>query len=64
MVAIVEDQAGIYPMVRPGGWRLIGRTPYLLVNPEEDYFPIAPGDEIQFRPIDADEFARLEGTRL
>jgi inhibitor of KinA len=63
-VAIARDQAGIYPLERPGGWALIGRTPLTIVDVESDYFPIAAGDGVQFVPIDEEEFARLAGERL
>lgn len=33
-VAIGGSQAGVYPLASPGGWRLIGRTPLLLFDPQ------------------------------
>ena len=50
-VAIGGSQAGVYPLASPGGWRLIGRTPRRLFNPES-----APpgllrmGDRVRFVP--------------
>ncbi|MFZ5495863.1 MAG: 5-oxoprolinase subunit PxpB [Verrucomicrobiota bacterium] len=60
-VAIGGEQTGIYPQVTPGGWNLIGRTPLRLFRPDE-YPPalLRPGDEVRFKPINADEFARLQ----
>jgi inhibitor of KinA len=63
-VAITGRQTAIYPIERPGGWWLIGRTPLCLVDVEADYFPIVAGDEVSFFPIGRDEYARREGTRL
>ncbi|MFQ3588133.1 MAG: allophanate hydrolase subunit 1 [Fimbriimonadaceae bacterium] len=63
-VAIVGRQTGIYPLPRPGGWWLIGRTPLLIVDVEAGFFPIEPGDRVRFRKIDEDEFARRAGERL
>lgn len=63
-VALAHDQAGIYPLVRPGGWWLIGRTPLTLVDVETDYFPIEPGDRIRFTPISTSEFDARTGGRL
>ena len=63
-VAITGDQTGIYPLVRPGGWWIIGKTPLCLVNVEERYFPIQAGDEVSFEPISALEFEKLKGKRL
>lgn len=63
-VGITGNQTGIYPLPRPGGWNLIGRTPMTLVDVDDDYFPIKAGDRLQFLRIDCAEFARLEGERL
>ncbi|MCW5944116.1 MAG: carboxyltransferase domain-containing protein [Fimbriimonadaceae bacterium] len=63
-VAITGDQTGVYPLPRPGGWALIGRTPLLLVSVEEDYFPIAPGDHVRFAPISTEEYRERLGERL
>ena len=56
-VGIADRQTGIYPTATPGGWRLIGRTPiavYRKTGPNP--FLLKPGDLVQFRPIDRDEF--------
>jgi len=63
-VAMTGKQTGVYPMERPGGWELIGLTPVEMVNVEEGYFPIRPGDKIRFVPIDTPTFERLKGQRL
>jgi inhibitor of KinA len=64
MVGITGRQTGIYPLPRPGGWRLIGRTPLQLVDLEEDYFPIMAGDRVQFESIEESTYERLKGDRL
>ncbi len=63
-VGLTGRQTGIYTEARPGGWNLIGRTPLLLVDVKEEYFPLRTGDRVQFRQIDEREFAKLNGTRL
>jgi inhibitor of KinA len=63
-VGMTGRQTGIYPLVRPGGWNLIGRTPLLLVDVEGGYFPLRVGDRVEFQRIDAAEFAKLQGERL
>jgi inhibitor of KinA len=63
-VAIAGRQTAVYPSASPGGWNLIGRTPLTLVDVEDDFFPIAAGDRVQFCRIDESEFSRLEGVRL
>jgi inhibitor of KinA len=63
-VGLTGRQTGIYPEARPGGWNLIGRTPLVLVDVADGYFPLRTGDRVRFVAIDADEFRRLEGQRL
>ena len=63
-VGLTGRQTGIYPLPRPGGWNLIGRTPLELVHVEDGYFPIAIGDRLVFDRIDRNEFDRLRGERL
>jgi inhibitor of KinA len=63
-VGMTGRQTGIYTEARPGGWNVIGRTPLELVNVEDSYFPLRPGDRIQFSRIDRKEFKRLRGERL
>ena len=63
-VAITGRQTGIYPLERPGGWAILGRTPLCIVDVEGAYFPIKAGDEVRFRSIDLAEFESLKGDRL
>jgi len=63
-VAITGRQTGIYPLVRPGGWSILGRTPLTIVDVADDYFPIEPGDSVRFYSIDQSEFDRRRGERL
>ncbi len=63
-VAITGRQTSIYPLPRPGGWNLIGRTPLILVDLHKNYFPLRIGDCVQFNRIDEQEFRNLEGELL
>lgn len=63
-VGITGRQTGIYPLSRPGGWPLIGRTPLTIVDPDEGFFPISVGDRIRFERIDDSEFRKRFGERL
>ena len=63
-VAITGRQTAVYPLVRPGGWSIIGRTPLTLVDVEDNYFPISAGDRVRFLAIDRGEFDELLGKRL
>ncbi|MCP9452037.1 MAG: 5-oxoprolinase subunit PxpB [Nitrospira sp.] len=59
-VGIADRQTGIYPIATPGGWRLIGRTPLPLYHRTGSTpFMLKPGDRVQFRPIEQDEFEQL-----
>lgn len=51
-VAVSGSQAVIYPVVSPGGWRLLGRTPLRLVDTARDpMVPYRPGDRFRFVPV-------------
>jgi KipI family sensor histidine kinase inhibitor len=63
-VAIAGRQTAIYPRESPGGWHLLGTTPLRIADPDAGYFPIAPGDRIQFVPISSAEFDARRGERL
>jgi inhibitor of KinA len=63
-VGLTGRQTGIYPEAKPGGWNLVGRTPLVLVDVAEGYFPLRTGDRVRFVPIDEAEFQRLLGRRL
>lgn len=59
-VAIGGNQAGIYPMVSPGGWNVIGRTRLKLFAPDHDPPTLLrPGDRIRFCRINREEFESL-----
>jgi inhibitor of KinA len=63
-VGLTGTQTGIYPLVRPGGWNIVGRTPLTLVDMTDNYFPLHVGDRVSFRRIDEREFRELEGQRI
>ena len=47
----------------PGGWRLIGRTPVPLYDPNQDRPALLEaGDHVRFRPVSAAEFAEVEAA--
>ena len=51
-VGIAESQTGVYPLASPGGWRLIGRCPLKLFDPDaEPPSLLAAGDRVRFVPI-------------
>ncbi|MDD3367895.1 MAG: 5-oxoprolinase subunit PxpB [Lachnospiraceae bacterium] len=60
-VGIGGEQTGIYPLVSPAGWRLIGRTPIKPYDPDRK-IPILyeAGDYIQFDPITKEEYEIIE----
>ncbi len=60
-IGIGGEQTGIYPMDSPGGWQLIGRTPYRLFKPEQAGRPLyEAGDSIRFAPISQEEYKEIK----
>lgn len=59
-VGIAADQTGIYPLVSPGGWQIIGRTPLNLYDHEKEK-PILyeAGEFIRFVPITEEQFSSI-----
>ena len=59
-VGIGGEQTGIYPLVSPGGWRLIGRTPVKVYDPNRaEPVLYAAGDYIRFKRIDMAEYEKI-----
>jgi KipI family sensor histidine kinase inhibitor len=59
-VGIAGAQTGIYPQASPGGWQLIGRTPWRLFDPySEPAARLQPGQHVRFVAIDPDRFQQL-----
>jgi inhibitor of KinA len=63
-VGLTGRQTGVYPLERPGGWNIIGRTPLVLADPADGYFPLRVGDMVSFCRIDEAAFRGLAGERL
>lgn len=71
-IGIAGKQTGIYPLVSPGGWQIIGKTPLKLfetspipiaigTSPKEKAYEdftclLHPGDTVQFISISKNEF--------
>lgn len=56
-VGIGGQQTGVYPMVSPGGWNLIGRTPRAIFDSaREPAALLDTGDRVRFRAITRAEF--------
>ena len=59
-VGIAGLQTGIYPTNSPGGWQIIGRTPYKVFNSDPDKLAkFKVGDRVQFYTISKQEFEKL-----
>ena len=60
-VGIAGNQTGIYPVDSPGGWRLIGRTPVRMFDPEATPpTRLQAGDRMKFSPIDRTTFEDMQ----
>lgn len=60
-VAIAEEYVGIYPFDSPGGWHVVGRTPWKIL----DYSRTVPwifeyGMNVRFQPVSTEEFERMK----
>ena len=62
-VAIANHQTGIYSLQSPGGWYVIGRTPVMLLDWQNQAQPMTlnPLHEVKFRAVGLEEFYSLEG---
>ncbi|OYD06732.1 5-oxoprolinase subunit PxpB [Paludifilum halophilum] len=59
-VGIAGSQTGVYPLETPGGWRLIGRTPVRLYDPDRERpMLLQAGDSIRFQPVDSEEYREI-----
>jgi inhibitor of KinA len=59
-VGIGGNQTGVYPLILPGGWQLIGRTPQRMFDARrEPPTWLASGDRVAFRAISPNEYAEL-----
>jgi KipI family sensor histidine kinase inhibitor len=64
-VGIGGSQTGLYPMQWSGGWRLIGRTPMRMFDPEADPpSRLQPGDVVKFTPITREIFDAMVAVHL
>jgi KipI family sensor histidine kinase inhibitor len=62
-VGIAGRQTGVYPVATPGGWRLLGRTPVKMFQPNRaEMSLLVIGDRVRFVPISAEQFAKLENA--
>jgi len=56
-VGIGGQQTGVYPLVSPGGWNLIGRTPLRIFDAtRENASLLEAGDRVRFVPISRKDF--------
>ena len=61
-VAIAEKQTAVYPETTPGGWRLLGKSPATLFDPEKNPpQPYQIGDRVKFKPISKQQYLSLGG---
>ena len=60
-VAIAGKQTGIYPAEVPGGWQVIGRTPFRMFDPSTTPCSfLNAGDIVQFKPITLEAFNQYQ----
>ena len=60
-VGIGGSQTGIYPLDSPGGWNIIGKTPFTLFDVhEKKSFLFSLGDQVRFYEITKQEFIEIK----
>ena len=61
-VGITEQFSNIYTFESPGGWNIIGKTPYKIFNSNNKANPVLinPGDNVHFFSISKNEFLKLD----
>lgn len=61
-VGIAGRQTGVYPAESPGGWRLVGRTPWRMFDAGRSQPSVLEaGDRVRFVPLAAGQWAQFEG---
>ena len=61
-VGIAGSQTGIYPIDSPGGWQIIGKTPWQLFDTlRQTPCLLSAGDQVQFFSIDKNELEQYNG---
>jgi len=60
-VAIAEQQTAVYPVSSPGGWHIIGQTPFEMYAEQNGVFQpfIKIGQSVKFTPISLAKFNEL-----
>jgi inhibitor of KinA len=59
-VGIAGRQTGVYPSASPGGWRLVGRTPWRMFDTSRPRPSLLEaGDRVRFVPVDAGQWPLL-----
>ena len=60
-VGIAGEQTGTYPSDSPGGWQIIGRTPVLMYDMNQEQAALLKaGDYVRYVPIDESTFHSIE----
>ncbi|WP_455826299.1 5-oxoprolinase subunit B family protein [Pseudomonas graminis] len=63
-VGLANCQSVIYPSDLPGGWHIVGRTPWAMFSPaNQPPCRLTGGDQVRFVAITAREFAHLAGAQ-
>jgi len=64
-IGIAGSQTGIYPTTSPGGWQIIGRTPWQIFDKDPSKLAmLKAGDKVQFNPISIEEFYAINQHKI
>jgi len=59
-IGTADSQTGIYPIISPSGWHILGCTPIDLIDLSNGKFKIKVTDDIKFYPITREEFKQWD----
>lgn len=64
-IALSANQANVYTLDSPGGWKIIGRTPISFIDLTQ-MPPISykPGDSIEFFPVGEEDYEKYKGKSM
>ncbi len=63
-VGIAGNQTGVYPIDSPGGWQIIGRSPWKFFDPlSNPPSRLQAGDSVRFYAISREEFYHIQRER-
>jgi len=59
-IAVATSMTAVYTLESPGGWHILGRTPLIFFDLEQEYPALlSPGDRVVFEPVSREAFETI-----